>query len=447
MGGETSPWGIAWARRGRPPEILTVPEPRNRDLVAAMVAEFAPVLLTHLLQPSYDARRFGSASPPPPRQVWLPNPTHLDTLQHLAYTYRRAQKGDPERIALLNGLGRAAGWLFREAQRPHQLGVMDATQVLRSAYEFPADDVRQQHLGYLLAWLTTPGDREARLDAASAAERHSVATTLEPEIERVRLQPAVEQWNIATKDADLATANVAAERVRRVLAEELTRRIVLLDRALAMLDAEERIENPGVTMLEDRSRHEHLSDYLVYEYDGPIQYRDPSPETDNRPDAAARRFHKIEASAEVGRGALLHHDEDLLEETIAAGDGFRGEVTVVQDEGTGRKTVPVWSIRVDGTGPLRLREGSKVAVFGIPKRTGVIRDVEETPGGSRSIDVEITNWKRANRVDSGPVLAADDQRLVGTQVAFVPQSDDFFADSRQYRVGRKDGPGAWLTHA
>ncbi len=40
MGGESAPWGVAWATSGKKPSVLCVGEPRNRDLVADMMAEF-----------------------------------------------------------------------------------------------------------------------------------------------------------------------------------------------------------------------------------------------------------------------------------------------------------------------------------------------------------------------------------------------------------------------
>ena len=46
MGGESSPWECV-RRPGKKPNILTIPEPRDRDLVAAMVADIAPVFLEH----------------------------------------------------------------------------------------------------------------------------------------------------------------------------------------------------------------------------------------------------------------------------------------------------------------------------------------------------------------------------------------------------------------
>lgn len=160
------------------PKVLAVSEARNRSLVAEMAAEFAPVLLRHLHCPDY-------CSPAPSdrkdlttlKQIWLPNDSHLDMLHHLAYAYTWTKSGGEKR-ALLNAFGRACGWLFREAQRAGQMAVMVASRVLREAYTFPAEDIRQSHLAYLMAWLETKGDLEKRLAATAQAERQSIATRL-----------------------------------------------------------------------------------------------------------------------------------------------------------------------------------------------------------------------------------------------------------------------------
>src|SRR5437773_2070337 len=55
MGGESTPWGVAFGHPGKRPEILTIPEARNRDAVADMMAAFAPVLLEHLYHLRYSS--------------------------------------------------------------------------------------------------------------------------------------------------------------------------------------------------------------------------------------------------------------------------------------------------------------------------------------------------------------------------------------------------------
>ena len=88
MGGESRPWGIAYGHPSASPTILTVPEGRNRDLVADMCASFAPTLLGHLKTPGFvDQPATGWEDLPPLRQVWLPNGSHIDMLHHLAFAY------------------------------------------------------------------------------------------------------------------------------------------------------------------------------------------------------------------------------------------------------------------------------------------------------------------------------------------------------------------------
>src|SRR5262245_56068620 len=90
MGGESRPWGIAFGKPDADPKIVVVPEARNRDLVAGMVAKFAPVLLRHLRHPTQEGQELeGWENLDPLRQLWLPNDSHLDMLHHLAYAYAR----------------------------------------------------------------------------------------------------------------------------------------------------------------------------------------------------------------------------------------------------------------------------------------------------------------------------------------------------------------------
>lgn len=192
MGGESSPWGVAFGTPGRRPKVLTVPEARTRDYVAEMMSEFAPVLLKHVLHPRFEeAGRVEAHGRERPellqRQVWLPNRSHLEMLHCLAYAYNRTRYGSATRQELLQAVARACGWLFREAQRPGQTVTMVATGVLSEAYSFPADDLLQGHLGFLLAWLNTKGKRATRQAAADAAEQESMSTSLDPEFERMEL--------------------------------------------------------------------------------------------------------------------------------------------------------------------------------------------------------------------------------------------------------------------
>jgi hypothetical protein len=185
-----------------------------------MIADIAPVFLEHFRHPDFDNespsdwREIDTL-----RQLWLPNPSHLDMLHFLNYTYTFTKWGEKDRASLLSKLGRLAGWLFREAQRPGQLTVMGGTDALREAYTFPAEDVRQAHLGYLLAWLETTGGKDRRLRAAQDAERFSVASSLDPALERDQLAEVVERWATARSDANDRAMDREAKRIDEILSQ------------------------------------------------------------------------------------------------------------------------------------------------------------------------------------------------------------------------------------
>ena len=66
MGGESSPWGIVAGHPGEKPQTFTVPEARNRELVAAMCEQFAPLLLEHFRHPAFADDDFETVKLLPP---------------------------------------------------------------------------------------------------------------------------------------------------------------------------------------------------------------------------------------------------------------------------------------------------------------------------------------------------------------------------------------------
>src|SRR5438445_295314 len=106
VGGESRPWGIAYGHPGGSPILVTVPEGRDRDFVSEMAAGFAPRLLSHMRSPAVlESPPIGWQDLAPIRQIWLPNPSHLDMLHHLAYAYTFTTAGGPL-PEFLNALGR-----------------------------------------------------------------------------------------------------------------------------------------------------------------------------------------------------------------------------------------------------------------------------------------------------------------------------------------------------
>lgn len=453
MGGESAPWGLAFGRPGSKPSVLSVPEPRTRDDVAAMMADFAPALLELCLHPRFSAEgrveAHGGKTPTlPARQVWLPNRAHLEMLHFLAYTYHRTKYGAESRRDVLQALARVSGWLFRESQRVGQTVTMVGTEVLAEAYTFPSDGVRQGHLGFLLAWLQAKGNRAARSAAADAAERESVSTSLDPAFERDELQPLVEAFNQARRDEDSAAMDKAAGRIKRRLEPELVRRWKLTEAAVEAIAADRRRENAGVARLMKASQDEHYRQYLRIEQkfddaeDGPPFT--PSPETDRHPAAAGSRYYVCASSEELRDRLLVHDDREMQAELVASGEAIDGLITDVEEHKEGRRKLYYWTIESDGRLPLRLREGQTLCVVGCDRRCVEILDVVQSDPRTNRFELEVTKGKT---LDEPGVRHSGDARLKGTRVLLVPPTMDGISRRKSAAIWKADGPGAWLTHA
>jgi len=452
MGGESAPWGIAWGHAGESPRILTVPEARNREAVAGLVAEFATSLLEHFVSPlTHDwagaTERDTSISL---RQVWMPNASHVAMLHFLAYTYTFTKYGDRERYTVLNALGRLAGWLFREHDRPGQMAVMAATDALRSTYVFPAEDVRQAHLGYLMAWLETRGGREKRLAAAQLAEERSISITLDPSVERDELEPLVATWN--DKTGSSRAQNAAKAEIDEILGRELRARFDLVVRTIQHIRAHGPRVNTGVARLTDATMGEHWYQYVRMELrhndsDDGIAFT-PSPETDRNPAAAASRYLIQQASEEFHLSVLIHDDEELQHVALMRGDGIKGRCIDVSDVSAGRSIQAVWTLDVPELAPLRIREGSRLCRVGAPKRDLQVQSVTRKDANTVRIKLLVTGAKKPYSDDAGrshPI--ASSREYEGQEMTLVPVSMDQLSRLKNKKIWGTAGPGAWITHA
>ena len=452
MGGETRPWALMWKQGPKRAHFRFVPEPRFRADVDEIAAEFGAVLAAHLRHPAFSGREPAEpADVAPLRQIWVPNRSHIDMLHHFAYVYS-FRRPDAPKAAELRLLGRTALFAFLESRRPGQQLVMDASQALRSAYDFPAEDVRQAHLGFLLAWLSERGDRDRGLAAALEAERMPVATALLPDFERNELGPRVEAFNDARRTADKAGMARAEKAIGELLRPELERRLDLVEQAVSVIEDDPRPVNSGVAQLVGETFKAQWWEYVRPETNAIASGRDPyvpSPETDFQARAAARRYFKFDASSDRMLAALVHDDRELEAEAITAGNAFRGTVVHVTDEGSGRRTVPVLVIEDPTPGPLRLRQGDGVCFVGHAKRNGRVRTVETTGGGGIAITVEISNRKTAASDVPWPhSMHAADERWIGHAVTIINTSFADMTDKKAMEVGGRDPlPGDWVLES
>lgn len=333
MGGESRPWGIAFGTMDQQPTVITVPEGRNRTFVGDMVVQWAPSLLEFFRHPEFSDEGPAASTSAPLRQLWMPGHSHIEMLQYLAAAYARTQ-WERDDIDTLRALGNLTNCLFIESQRPGQQAVISATDALRRSFIFPTAPVRQGHLGHLLAWLQGGNTRNSRLDAARQAEQMSVATVVQPDIERTHLQPHVAAWNQARTDGDIVRAGVEEKNIHIALETELLTRWNLTKDAIDVLRRDSRIPNAGLSILCDdtkRSFYSAWGERAMNESAGvPVYW--PNVFTDYSPRSAGYAYQMRITDDQKARSALIHGDRELQQEELAKGHGLVCTITSVDPE-------------------------------------------------------------------------------------------------------------------
>ena len=429
MGGESRPWGIVHGRPGQGPRVNYVDEPRDDNKVYGMLLEFAPALLSHLGHPDYDrGNNQGNC------QVWLPNPSHVEMLHFMAFLLsRQSLRGlDDAQHSVLHSLGKACVWLFQEYRRPGQTTVMVCSDVLRDAYVFPAEPIRQHHLGFLLSWIQTRGSMHARMKAAAKAETLSISVSLDP-IKEIGIEKLLSMIRPPRVQKNGDQLRPLTSEIGKELAGELERRYELVSQCLKVLGKDHRKINPGVKNLrEDTSYHlEH------FRKNGGEYFH---PDASTRSLSVALEYHGFEKNRDKYLRALVVHDKYLQAGLMLRGDAFKGKVINNDVKKIGRKMIVTWIIQGATYTPLRLDEGSKVMLCrcdGWKSNTasGVIRSIREI-GNKKEYSVEITVQKKEAAKDK--YMRA---RVVFMSDIFIP-----YKDKIRERLFGKDGPGCWLTH-
>ena len=379
MGGESRPWGVAYGTIADGPTVLTVPEGRNRTLVGDMMAAFAPAILGHFRHPAYsDGPQAYSTDTL--RQLWLPGTSHIEMLHFIAAAYARSTWDRPD-ISALNALGNLANCLFIESQRPGQQTIIAATEALRNSYVFPATPVRQTHLGYLLGWLNGGTNRDTRLAAALAAEKLSMATVLDPHIERTDLQPLVSAWVEARATENSSSMKQFSDVIHSTLSDELLSRWNLAREAAVTVQKDPRNTNLGVASLVSNTANTFFRNWgekAVNEIAGVNAFW-PNVFTDYNPRSAAASYQLRAALDQAARRALIHGDTELQQEELVAGHGIICEVIGVD------AISPLWKLQYYFPDLPTIKRRDKLAIAGHGTLT---LDILEIDFESRTLQVK-----------------------------------------------------------
>ncbi|AXK36059.1 hypothetical protein DVA86_29095 [Streptomyces armeniacus] len=354
------------------PRLLTVPQPRDRDLRFAFLSALADEMLPHLesAQDDVEVEQRGDeetelcADAP---QLLVPNGPALDFVRLLGRSmrFRRTAEEDPEtpypapaRVPLL---GR---WLTHYGERARVPGaalLAAMTDLLTRHWATGQSQLEDQHLGALLGWIlpeerTRPEDPEAR-DGAGQLLHPPAGPATDPAFDNKLLAPAIDRY-----DAGLPGA---AERIDELIASQL--RPTWDD----MWDGVELLRTlPEGGSVADRWKRDRYS--YTHHRDRVRSGEPPQPKQDDAVTAAAKLASREQAQARLEAQEALD-DPLAMAARRLAGEAFAGEVTEV---------VPEWS---DGKRPrprplVTVRTGDRPH---LTERGKVHRVLPEEYGGGR----------------------------------------------------------------
>lgn len=432
MGGESRPWGVAYGNQGSKPTILAVPDGRRRTLVADMMAEFGKELLSFFRHPEYSPDTPANYESDPARQLWLPGPTHVEMLHLLALAYART-RFERDDIELLRSLGNLANCLYIEQQRPGQQTIMSAAASLRDTFYFPSASIRQAHLGHLLGWLNGGSSRDQRLVVATRAEEDSVATSLNPEVERRTLDSEVERWNNAQRKKDKKAQTASESVIEQVLSKELQRRWKLTSDAVEQLRNDRRKRNPHLEKLVESGAKSFFNLWgrqAVREYDGEDSFW-PNVFTDRNPRTSANRFLQRNAESRAARSELVHGDRELQREELAVGHGVIVKVLKVHSTGD------QWTLKYSYPDLPTVEAGKRLVLAGFPKNVLIVQDVDH---GKQTLEVK-PDWVRVKSYPGFVALAAKDKAWEKQEIVLLNDPATGLANNLAARAKEKPADG------
>ncbi|MFF9022991.1 hypothetical protein [Streptomyces eurythermus] len=373
--GETgAPLGALVGTDRDAPRLLVVPQPRDRDLRFAFLADLADVVLPHI--ESYaDAVEAAERTETDPEtgkrvkvaaelcadapQLIVPSRTGLDFVRLLGRSmrFRRTAEQDPDapypappRVPLL---GR---WLTHYGERARVPGsslLLALTDVLSRHWATGQSGLEDEHLGALLAWIEPPDG----MTGAEAARRAELARdadgqllcppagpATDPAFDNKLLAPAIERYDRArtalaaaedplTADARLAALTAAEREIRDLVASRTRPTWDAVWRGLDLLRA-----LPAGAHVEGRWTRDRWS--FTAHRDRVRAGEPPQPRRDDAVTAANKLATREREQARLEAQEALD-DPLVMAGRRLAGEAFAGEVTdVVMAYSEGRRPSP-----------------------------------------------------------------------------------------------------------
>ncbi|CAL9518714.1 hypothetical protein SUDANB6_03803 [Streptomyces sp. enrichment culture] len=401
------------------PHLLVVPQPRDRDLRFAFLAELADVVLPYVesYAGAVEAAERTETDPETGKrvkveaelcadaaQLVVPSRAGVDFVRLLGRSmrFRRTAEQDPQapypappRVPLL---GR---WLTHYGERARVPGsslLLAVTDLLGRHWATGQSSLEDQHLGALLAWIDPPegmSGAEAALRAELARDASGqllcppAGPATDPAFDNRLLAPAIERYDRARTALAAAEDGLEAdERLGAVTAAEREIRALVESRTRPTWDAVWR----GLDLLRALPPGAHVEERWTRDRWSFTGHRDriaagepPQPRRDDAVTAANKLAAREREQARLEAQEALD-DPLVMAGRRLAGEAFAGEVTdVVMAYGEGRRPSPRPLVTVRTDDRPQLAERTKVyrSLGGRPQAAEVVELVEFAEGGGR----------------------------------------------------------------
>ncbi|WP_320774043.1 hypothetical protein [Streptomyces sp. CRN 30] len=356
------------------PRLLVVPQPRDRDLRFAFLAELADIVLPYVetYADTVEAAERTETDPETGKrvkvevdlcadapQLIVPSRAGVDLVRLLGRSmrFRRTAEQDPEtphpappRVPLL---GRWFTHFGERARVPGSSLLLTATDLLARHWATGQSSLEDQHLGALLAWIDPPegepGDEAARRaelarDADGQLLCPPAGPATDPAFDNKLLAPAIEAYDRARTALAAAEDGLEADdRFGALTAAERVIRDLVASRTRPTWDAVWR----GLDLLRALPEGAHVADRWTRDRWSFTAHRDrvtagepPQPRVDDAVTAANKLAAREREQARLDAQEALD-DPLVMAGRRLAGEAFAGEVTdVVMAYSEGRRPSP-----------------------------------------------------------------------------------------------------------
>ncbi|HEY6315109.1 MAG TPA: hypothetical protein VIY52_30495 [Streptosporangiaceae bacterium] len=370
------------------PNLLVVPEPRDRDQRFAFVADLAAVILPYIQSFATEEEPAGGREPDTryadAAQLLVPNPAGIAFTRLLGRSTRfRRTDGPyavPESVPLL---GRWLTFLTERTDSPASSLMLAMTDALTAHWATGQSAVEDRSLGSLLGWIDPPPGMSGA-QAAAAAEDPARCPPAGPATDPTFDNEILDQRILAIRTARFTGDGRAYERAKTALTDALATQLqptwTQMWRAVRLLRGLP--EGGHVQARWDADKAAYTWHVRHIRDGGP-----PQPRRDGAV-SAARRLANLERVAEMVAAQRAFDDPLVMAEYQMTGEAFAGLVIAAEPdrvEATGRRRVLRPRVTVETNDEVTAEPGTKLTSPARPRQTARMMNAAQVGGRTRIV--------------------------------------------------------------